>query len=64
MKINSRTIRSRLLQTASTGKGGDMSELQAHHCMTLYLWTWLLCSVSFIPAKQLSLQELNQSIRI
>jgi len=28
---NSRTI---LSQPASTGKGADMSELQAHHCMT------------------------------
>jgi len=40
----------------------DMSELQAHHCMTLQLWTWLLCSVSFIQAKKLSLQESNQFI--
>ena len=33
---NSRTIRSRLSQPASAGKGGDISELQAHHSMTLY----------------------------
>jgi len=60
IKTNSRKIRSRLSQPASAGKGGDMSELQAHHCMRLWLWTWLLCSVSFIPAKKLSLQESNQ----
>ena len=64
IKTNSRTIRSRLSQPTSAGKGGDMSELQAHHCMTLQLWTWLLCSVSFIQAKKLSLQESNQLIGI
>jgi len=36
MKTNSRTIRSRLSQPASAGKGGDMREEQAHHSMTLY----------------------------
>jgi len=51
IKTNSRIIRSGLSQPASAGKGGDMSELQAHRYMTLQLWTWLLCSVSFIPAK-------------
>jgi len=35
IKTNSRTICSRLSQTASAGKRRDMSELQAHHCMTL-----------------------------
>ena len=64
IKTISRTIRSRLLQPTSAGKGGCMSELQAHHCMTLYLWTWLLCSVNFIPAEKLSLQESNQLIGI
>ena len=64
IKTNSRTIRSWLSQPTSAGKGGDMSELQAHHCMTLQLWTWLLCSVSFIQAKELSLQESNQLIGI
>jgi len=54
LKTNSRKIRSRLSQATSAGKGGDMSELQAHHCITLWLWTWLLCSVSSIPAKKLS----------
>jgi len=34
-KTNSRTICSRLSQPASAGKGGYMSELQAHYCMTL-----------------------------
>jgi len=34
-QTNSRTIGSRLSQPASAGKGRDMSELQAHHCMTL-----------------------------
>ena len=62
IKTNSRKIRSRLSQPTSAGKGGDMSEPQAHHCMTLQLWTWLLCSVSFIQAKKLSLQESNQLI--
>jgi len=28
---------SRLSQPTSAGKGGDTSELQAHHCMTLQL---------------------------
>ena len=51
IKTNSRTIRSPRSQPASAGKGGDMSELQAHHCMTLQLWNRLLCRVSFIPAK-------------
>jgi len=63
IKTNSRTIRSRLSQPVSAGKGGDMSKLQAHHCMILQLWTWLLCSVSFI-GKKLSLQESSQLIGI
>jgi len=64
IKTSSRKICSRLSQPSSADKGGDMSELQAHHCMTLQLWNWLLCSVSFIPAKKLSLQESSQSIGI
>jgi len=36
-KTNSRTIRLRLSQPTSAGKGGDMSELQARDSMTLYL---------------------------
>jgi len=35
IKTNSRTTRLRLSQPASAGKGRDMSELLAHHCMTL-----------------------------
>jgi len=31
IKANSKTIRSQVPQPASTGKGADMSELQAHH---------------------------------
>ena len=31
----------------------DMSELQARHCMTPEQWTWLLCSVSVVPANKL-----------
>jgi len=34
IKINSRTIRLQVWQPASAGKGADMSERQAHHCMT------------------------------
>jgi len=34
MRTNSRTIRSQVWQPASAGKGADMSELQAQHCMT------------------------------
>jgi len=46
------------------GKGADMSELQAYHCKTPEQWTWLLRSVSVIPANKLSLQEINQLIGI
>jgi len=35
IKTNSRKIRSRLSQPTSAGKGGNMSELQAHHRMAL-----------------------------
>ena len=64
IKTNSRKICSRLSQPSSADKGGDMSELQADHCMTPQLWNWLSCSVSFIPAKKLSLQESNHLIGI
>jgi len=33
-KTNSKTIRSQVWQPASAGKTVEMSELQAHHCMT------------------------------
>jgi len=36
MKTNSRAICSWLSQPASSGKGGDMCELQAHHNLTLH----------------------------
>jgi len=39
-----------------------MSELQAHDCMTSEHLSWLVCSVSFIPANKASLQELHQLI--
>jgi len=64
IKTNNRTIRSRHSQPTSSGNGGDTSELQAHHWITLQLRTWLLCSVSFILAKKLSFQESNQLIGI
>jgi len=48
---NSKTIRSQVGQPAPAGKGADMSELQAHQCMTPEQWSWLRCSVSVIPAK-------------
>jgi len=41
-----------------------MSELQAHDCMTSEHLSWLVCSVSFIPANETSLQELHQLIEI
>jgi len=53
---NSKTISSHVSQPASA----DPSELQVHHCMTPEQWIRLLCSVGFIPANKLSLQELNQ----
>jgi len=53
-----------LAKPMPAGKGADMSELQAQHCMTLEPWTWLLCSVSVAPANKLLLQEINQLIEI
>jgi len=46
------------------GKGADMSELQAQHCMIPEQWTWVLCRVSVVPADELLLQEINQLIGI
>jgi len=46
------------------GKGADMSELQAQHCMTPEQWTWLLCRVSVVLENKLLLQEINQLIGI
>jgi len=34
MKTNSRTVLSQVWQPTPPGKGADMSELQARHCMT------------------------------
>jgi len=45
-------------------KGADMSELQAQHCLTPEQRTWLLRSVSAVPANKLLLQEINQLIGI
>jgi len=41
-----------------------MSESQAHHYITPEQWSWLLCSVSAIPVKNMLLQELNLLIGI
>jgi len=35
-------------------------KLITSQCMTPEEWTWLLCSVTVIPANKMSLQELNQ----
>jgi len=60
VKTSSKTTRSQVRQPASPGEGAHMCELQAHHCMTPEQCTWLLCRLSVIPAKKLSLQEINQ----
>jgi len=51
-ETNSETICSQVWQPASAGKGADVSEPQAHHCMTPEQWTWLLCGVSVIAANK------------
>jgi len=43
-----RTLRTHVSQPASSGKGADMSELQAQNCMTPQQRTRLLRSVSVI----------------
>jgi len=58
IKTSDGTIRTEVSQPASVGKWEDMSELQAHHCMTIAYWMWLLYSVSVIPEHKLSMQEL------
>jgi len=45
--------------TLQTGKAADMSELQTHHCTIPGQWIWFFCTVGVIPAKKLSMQELN-----
>jgi len=57
-------MRSQVSQRESAGEGVDMSELQAHHCITPEQWSWLLCSVSAIPVNKVLLQELNWLIGI
>jgi len=59
IKTNSETIQSQVWQVIPAGKGADMSKLQDQHCMTPEQWTWLLCSVSAVPANKLLLQEIN-----
>ena len=62
IKTNSRTIRSRLSQPTSAGKGGDMSELASssqHDTITVNL---TLVQCEFHTGKKLSLQESNQLI--
>jgi len=46
-------MRSRVLHRESAGKGVEMSELQAHHCITPEQWSWLLCSVRAIPVNKM-----------
>jgi len=60
-KRNSGTMLSQVLQRESAGEGWEMSELQAHHCITLKQWSWHLCSVSAKPVNEVFLQELNWS---
>jgi len=63
-KGNSATMRSQIRQRESAGEGVEMSELQAHHCITPEQWSLLLCSVSAIPVNKVLLQELNRLIGI
>jgi len=44
-----------LAKPMPAGKGVDMSELQAQHCMAPEQWTWLLRSVSVVPGNELLL---------
>ena len=57
-------MRSQIRQRESAGEGVEMSELQAHHCITPEQWSLLLCSVSAIPVNKVLLQELNRLIGI
>jgi len=54
-------MRSQFSQRESAGEGVDMSELQAHHCVTPEQWSRLLCSVNATPVNKVLLQELNWS---
>jgi len=57
-------MRSQVPQREYADEGVDMSEPQAHHCITSEQCSWLLCSVSAIPVNKVLLQELNQLIGI
>ena len=64
IKTNSRTIRSRISQPTSAGKGGDMSELASsplHDTITVNL---TLVQCEFHTGKKLSLHESNKWIGI
>jgi len=52
-------MRLQVSQRQSAGEGVEMSELQAHHCITPEQWSWLLYSVSATPVNIVLLQELN-----
>ena len=52
VKTNSRTIRSQLWQPTSAGKGGYMSELKAHHYMTLISVNLTLVQYEFHTGKK------------
>ena len=64
IKTNSRIIRSRRSQQPLQAKEGEWLNCKLISLHNLKLWTWPLCSVSFIPSKKLSLQESNQLIGI
>jgi len=57
MKTYSRKNHWPVWPPASATLGTDMSELQAHQCITPKQWTWLMCSVSVILVNKLSLQN-------
>jgi len=49
-KDQSRTTHPQVSQPVFASKVAHMIEFQAHHHITPEQWTWLLWSVSFIPA--------------
>jgi len=63
MKTNSKTIRLLVWQPASAGKGSEMSEMQAHHCMTKNSEAGS-CALRASAVNKLLLQEINQLITI
>ena len=56
IKPNDRTICAQVSQHATARKRADMSELQAHHCLTREEWTWLLCKLSVPCTRRLTVQ--------